>query len=339
MYERFFAFDRRPFASAPDADCYFPGTSIEAARQTLFRCLERGEGAGVLIGPAGTGKSLLLQVLSEQFTGRASTVTLNSGGLSTRRALLQAVLFELGLPYRDMDESELRLSLVDHVSMLAPPLIGLVLLVDEAHTLPLRLLEELRLNTNLVRNGQPRVRLVLAGGMALEERLTSPKLEAFHQRVTARCYLQAFDRAETTEYIRAAFIWAGSQPERVFTHDAYEAVHRATDGIPRLVNQVCDHALVLACGAGVHKLDKRRIEEAWADLQQLPTPWNDTAGASKTGSASDVIEFGLLDADSPDETPAADLETLATVEIDFDETDQGPFGEPPAAVPFPLARA
>ncbi len=86
MYERFFGFDRRPFASAPDADCYFPGTSIEAARQTLFRCLERGEGAGVLIGPAGTGKSLLLQVLSEQFTGRASTVILNSGGLSTRRA-------------------------------------------------------------------------------------------------------------------------------------------------------------------------------------------------------------------------------------------------------------
>ena len=337
MYERFFGFDRRPFASAPDADCYFPGTSIEAARQTLFRCLERGEGAGVLIGPAGTGKSLLLQVLSEQFTGRASTVILNCGLLSTRRALLQAVLFELGLPYREMDESELRLSLVDHVSMLAPPLIGLVLLIDEAHTLPLRLLEELRLNTNLVRNGQPRVRLVLAGGMALEERLTSPKLEAFHQRVTARCYLQAFDRAETTEYIRAAFIWAGSQPERVFTHDAYEAVHRATDGIPRLVNQVCDHALVLACGAGVHKLDKRRIEEAWADLQQLPTPWNDTAGASKRGAASDVIEFGSLDAYSSDETPVASSEPSATIEIEFDETGHEPDAEPPAAVPFPLA--
>ncbi len=238
-----------------------------------------------------------------------------------------------------MDESELRLSLVDHVSMLAPPLIGLVLLVDEAHTLPLRLLEELRLNTNLVRNGQPRVRLVLAGGMALEERLTSPKLEAFHQRVTARCYLQAFDRAETTEYIRAAFIWAGSQPERVFTHDAYEAVHRATDGIPRLVNQVCDHALVLACAAGVHKLDKRRIEEAWADLQQLPTPWNNTAGASKGGSTSDVIEFGLLDAHSADETPVTDSEPSATVEIEFDELGHEPDAEPPAAVPFPFAQS
>jgi general secretion pathway protein A len=338
MYESFFGFDRRPFASVPDADCYFPGTSIETARQTLFRCLERGEGAGVLIGPAGTGKSLLLQVLAEQFTGRARAVILSSGRLSTRRALLQAILFELGLPYRQLDESELRLSLVDHVAALAPPLVSLVLLVDEAHTLPLRLLEELRLITNIVRNGQPRVRLVLAAGMALEERLTSPKLEAFHQRVTARCYLQAFDRAETAEYIRAALIWSGSQPEGVFTHDAYEAVHRATDGIPRLVNQVCDHALVLACGANVHKLDKRRIEEAWADLQQLPTPWNHVAGATRSTVASEVIEFGVLDGDSSDEGPAVDSEPAAKIEIEFDEMDDEPAAKAPSAVPFPLAR-
>jgi type II secretory pathway predicted ATPase ExeA len=335
MYERFFGFDRRPFASAPDADCYFPGTAIEAARLTLFRCLERGEGAGVLIGPAGTGKSLLLQVLAEQFTGRATTAMLSSGRLSTRRALLQAILFELDLPYRERDESELRLSLVDHMTTLAAPLIGLVLLVDEAHTLPLRLLEELRLITNVVRNGQPMVRLVLAGGMSLEERLTSPRLEAFHQRVTARCYLQPFDRAETAEFIRAAFVWAGGQPERIFTHDAYEAVHRATDGIPRLVNQVCDHALVLAREAQVYKLDKRRIEEAWADLQQLPTTWSEPGRAQKSGAA-EVIEFGALDEGSDDATDADSTQTT-NIDIEFDAMNDERSSDPPAAVPFPLA--
>ncbi len=104
------------------------------------------------------------------------------------------------------------------------------------------------------------------------------------------------------------------------------------------MNQVCDHALVLACAAGVHKLDKRRIEEAWADLQQLPTPWNNTAGSSKSGSTSDCIEFGSLDAFSSQETPAAGSEPSATIEIEFEELGPEPGAEPPAAVPFPLAR-
>jgi type II secretory pathway predicted ATPase ExeA len=338
MYESFFGFNRRPFASAPDADCYFPGTSIEAARQTLFRCLERGEGAGVLIGPAGTGKSLLLDVLSEQFAGRASTVILGSGRLSTRRALLQAILFELDLPYRELDESELRLSFVDHLSTLSPPSVGVVLLVDEAHTLPARLLEELRLLTNVVRNGQPLVRLALAGGTALEDRLTSPKLETFNQRVTARCYLQPFERAETAEYIRAALIWAGVQPQRVFAHDAYDAIHAATNGIPRLVNQVCDHALVLAREAGVHKLDKRRIEAAWADLQQLPTPWTGAGGRATSESAGEIIEFGALDVDSPTDATALEPNPTATIEIEFSAADDELDVEPLAAVPFPQTR-
>src|SRR5207244_2142982 len=117
-------------------------------------------------------------------------------------ALLQNILFELKLPYRDMDEGELRLSLVDHLEPRSGGPDGLLLLVDEAHMLPLRLLEEIRLLTNVVRDGQTRVRLVLAGGMALEERLTSPKLESLHQRIAARCYLQSLRRDETIYYVQ-----------------------------------------------------------------------------------------------------------------------------------------
>ena len=302
MYEPFFGLSRRPFAAAADADCYFPANAIESARQTLFQAVDRGEGPGLLIGPAGSGKSLLLMVLAEQFAGRFEVALSRHGGLGTRRELLQAILYELGLPCRDLDEGEMRLSLVDFLmetrrleTTATCEQEGMLLLIDKAHTLSFKLLEEIRLITNLIRAGQPKVRLVLAGSALLEERFASPKLDTFNQRIAARCYLQTIDRNETFEYIKAQIAWAGGQPDRTFTQEAYSAVYQATQGIPRLINQVCDHALVLACAAGNASIGKAQIEEAWADLQQLPTPWNRQAGAATTVAPSGgVIEFGVL---------------------------------------------
>ena len=154
------------------------------------------------------------------------------------------------LPYRELDESELRLSLVDHLEPRAGGNEGLLLLVDEAHTLPLRLLEEIRLLTNLVRDGQPRVRLVLAGGMALEERLANPKLDSFQQRIAARCYLQPMARDETIYYVQEQMRRAGSRADALSRSGPCTAIHTATDGIPRLINQLCDHALMLAALGG-----------------------------------------------------------------------------------------
>lgn len=168
MYEAFFALPKRPFLAAPLVDRYFPAEAIETSRNTLARCIERAEGAGMLVGPSGTGKTLVLHLLAAQFVGRFSIVLLQNTHLATRRALLQAILFELGLPYRGMEEGELRLSLIDRLasSQAAPD--GLLLLVDEAHALPAKLMEEVRMITNIVRDGRPRARLILAGGPILE---------------------------------------------------------------------------------------------------------------------------------------------------------------------------
>jgi hypothetical protein len=91
----------------------------------------------------------------------------------------------------------------------------------------------------------------------------------------------------------------------VFTDDALDAIYRATDGIPRLINQVCDHALLLAYAGGVDRLNAAGIEEAWSDLQQLPTPWSSAEGAPAVAGSADIIEFGQLDADSSEDLPAA----------------------------------
>jgi type II secretory pathway predicted ATPase ExeA len=310
MYEAFFGFRDRPFTPAPLAKRHFAGGPSEAVRQTLARCIDRGEGIGILVGPAGTGKTLVCQVLAEQFRSRMAVAILSSGRLRTARNLFQAILFELGLPYRGMEEGELRLALVDHLSNKDTHPGGLLLLADEAHLLPLRMLDELRLLTNLQRGGQPRVRVVLSGNTSLEERLASPKLESFNQRIAARCYLHSFSHDETLAYVRAQIAAVDGQAELVFCDDALTAIHRSTDGIPRLVNQVCDHALILALAGGVRQIGAAGIEEAWADLQQLPTQWN--PATATTDQQPDVIEFGALDDDvlpmkSSAEKPAREI--------------------------------
>lgn len=292
MYEVSFGLSRRPFPSLPQPEFYYPAGASEYARQTVLRCVERGEGVAVVVGPTGCGKSLLGRLLADHFRDSMHVVQLASGRLDSRRALLQAILYELGRAFRDMEEGELRLALTEYLSR-AEPLRPMLLLVDEAEALPMRLLDELRMTTNLSVGGEPCSRLVLLGGAALEERLTSPKLESFSQRIVARCYLEAMNRSETKECIQAQLA-AASAPDVLFTKDACDAAFQATDGVPRLINQLCDHALILAFADGQSRIDRSGIEEAWADLQQLPTPWN---GDNQESPSEGIIEFGGLDDD------------------------------------------
>ena len=291
MYETYFNLNGRPFASVPKMEDYVPVSAIESARSTLARCIDRAEGAAMLIGPTGTGKTLLCQLLAEQFKGSFEVALLAGAHLNSRRGLLQAVLYELHRPYRDMDEGELRLALIDHVTLDEQCGRGIVLLVDEAHHLPLRLLDEVRSLTNLIRGGQPAVRLVLSGSRGLEERLASPRLESFSQRLAARCYIEALSREATEGYIHGRIAACGGQGPEIFPTESCRSVYKATDGVPRLINQVCDHVLLLAFAAGRSRIEPAHVEEAWADLQQLPTPWNEPVAKE----ASSVIEFGGLD--------------------------------------------
>lgn len=315
MYESHFQFASRPFSAAPLTDTYFPAETIEAARQTLVRTIDRAEGVGLAVGPAGVGKSLLCRLLAAKFEQSFNVAMLSSARVVTRKSLLQNILFELGLEYRGLEEGELRLSLLDFLQPNDHCPNGMLLIVDEAHSLGLRLLEEVRMITNLVRDGQPRVRLVLAGGAKLEERFTSPKLASFNQRITARCYLDSFTRDETSEYVRTRLVAAGSSRDAIFSADALQAIHQASDGIPRLVNQICDHSLVMAFAGGKHAIDAAGIQEAWADLQQLPGPWQNAP--SETGEAT-VVEFGSLD-DEASETTRWEPESKPSADFDSSE--------------------
>ncbi len=247
----------------------------------------------LVIGAAGLGKTLLLEVLAQQHCKELTPITLQGGQLVTRRALLQMTLFQLGLPYREMDESELRLSLLAHLQPQTGSPRRILLLVDEADSLPPRLLEELRALTNLSVNGQLQVNLVLAGNSTLEEQFADPKLELFSQRVSARSYLSAFGREETFQFIRAQLIASGREPQALFSDDALEAIFAATDGVPRLVNQLCDQLMWMVDETGVAPLDETIVQQAWSELQQLPAPWNTQTNETLSGE----VEFGELCSD------------------------------------------
>lgn len=299
MYEDFFGLSHRPFPSVPSLVGYQESVSHAEAMETILRCVRRDEGIATLFAAPGLGKTTLAMRLQEELDGQFEVVRLNSGHCGSRRALLQAIAYELGLPHRSLEEGELRIQLAEHVERLdSRRVMGIVLLADEADMLPIRLLEELRLLTNFTRKDRSQISVVLLGNLALEERLSSPYLASFNQRVGARAYLQPLSKSEATQYIRQQMQQSGTK-RPVFDDAAIEVIFARSQGVPRVINQLCDHSLLLAALGGLRTLDGESVEEAWADLQRLPSPKRQirTDGAHKTDS---LIEFGSLDDSSND---------------------------------------
>ena len=299
--------------ASPRTQFYHAATEIDGALSGTERCIRRAEGVSLIVGPPGTGKSLLLLKLTEQVRDDFDVALLTGASICTRRALWQAILAAIGEPYRGIDETELRIAIVERIRGLAAAGAGLVILVDEAHTLPTRLIEELRLLTN-VPTPLPAVHIVLAGSRRLDELLSGPRMASLAQRVAVRGYLEPLDHAETMAYLRTQVRAAGLEWEKLFAPGSDDAVYQVTEGVPRLINQVCDHALVLVaeCGRPVAPTD---IAAAWREIQRLPAPsglesapqaaepTEDQPCSSSIGFQDDlagegfgVIEFGADDA-------------------------------------------
>lgn len=297
MTQHPFQFQHRPFAAAPDVNNYVPTESVEASIDAVYQCVQRSAGPALVIGPTGIGKSMLCVELARRLGTPFEMVLLATSQICTRRALLQNILFELGLNFRDREEGELRLGILDHLKSPKSTSSGVLLIIDEAQTMPLKLLEEIRGLTNIQRQGQSRVHLVLAGNQRLDERLNHPKMEAFTQRIAARCYLQSLNRQDTHNFIGLQWTRAtGNTGMSPFSEAAIDAVYAATNGIPRLINQLCDHTLYLASARNITDFTDELIGEAWSDLQQLPTPWQVNHQESKTTGkdSNTVVEFGEL---------------------------------------------
>lgn len=275
MYETFFGLAKRPFTAMPDPACFVPVEGIYQAYSSLAQCAADGRGIGVLAAPAGLGKTLVCQRLARELEDRFTVVYLPTGNFLTRRSLLQAILFELGHSYVRMGDQELRLALTSVIRRLRPGRGTIALIVDEAHLLAPRMLEELRTLTNFADAGESLLRLVVSGHLSLEETLSQPSLDAFNQRIGIQTTLPPFTRDESAEYVSRRLALAGANVTDVLTGDALATICEASDGSPRCLNQLCDHSLLLGYLNSQKPVLHQTVREALDDLKQLPLAWSE----------------------------------------------------------------
>jgi type II secretory pathway predicted ATPase ExeA len=283
MSESLFGLRKRPFAALPDVDCFVPLEGICQAFDSLLQAAVEGRGIGVLTAPAGLGKTLVCQRLARELSANFRVAFLPTGNFLTRRSLLQAILFELGHSFVRMGDQELRLALSTTLQSLRPAHHGLVLIVDEAHLLAARMLEELRALLSFGEGGEPLVRLVISGQLSLEETLSRPHCDAFNQRIACQAMLPTFTREESSSYVTRRLAWAGANISDVFAREAVAAICEAADGVPRCLHQLADHCLAIGTSRSEKPISLRIVREALDHLKQLPLNWAEpTTGRATT---------------------------------------------------------
>lgn len=291
MYEAFFGLRSRPFNPLPQVDSYVALSPTREALNSLVHCVEQDRGIGVLTSPAGTGKSLVCRLLHAHFADQRRTVLLTTGRFPTRRALLQAILFEMKHPYVGLSEQEARLRLLDLLQSSPAPINRLLLIVDEAHLLSPKGHEELRTLTDYESGGVPYVSLVLAGQLELEETLAEPAMNALNQRVGCHVSLEPLTIEESYEYIRERLRCAGNDGLTIFSPEALYLICNASEGNPRRLNQLCDHCLLLAYAEGTRPADAAVVRSALLDLRELPLHWNAPLDLSATLAPNPLEAF------------------------------------------------
>lgn len=303
MYETWFSLTKRPFQAAPQAVSYFPNDAFESACEGLWRCIQRNAGPGVVIGEHGTGKSLMTLLMANQFQANWSVVQISAPSIQSRKELIQTILFELGLPYVSSDEGELRLSLLDYLTSAHQRHEGTLLIIDDAHDLSVEMLEQVASLSGLVREGRWCFDVILLGTTELDEKLVDPALTSLNQRIAARYYLRCWPAHVTANYIRHQLGQAGGDTNALFEAAALQQVHDLTRGVPRLVNQLCDHTLILAAAGEIRQIAAEMVREAWSDLQKLPKQDSAQVISSPATQDDPIVEFGSLEDESttPDE--------------------------------------
>ncbi len=261
-----FQLRQRPFPATPDPARYYPATSHERAIARLMNGLSDGEGVLTLIGAPGTGKTLLCHCLLDRLGSDRNISFLTNGRAGSRAGLLQAILYDLSLPYEGRGEQELRLALTEHLLRSYEAGRATLLILDEAQDLTPDLLEELRLLGNLESRSGKAFQVVLVGQPELLETLRRPELTALSQRIAVRAEVEPLPLQEAADYLLHHLRVAGGKPERLFADEALELLCRQTHGVPRLLNQAAHQALRLASEAGAAQVDAEAALEALAVL-------------------------------------------------------------------------
>jgi general secretion pathway protein A len=269
MYKKFFNLSRNPFEISPDPYFLFATARHNEALASIVHGVLRHKGFIVVSGEVGTGKTLLVRCLLELLRrfDIASANVFNP--CLSPLEFLRYVIGDLGLKTTSQDKGSLLLELNSYLIARHKTNTTTVLIVDEAQHLQPELLEEIRLLTNLETSQQKLLQIVLVGQPELDQKMDSPDLRQLKQRIAMRCQLEPLQESETKQYIlrRLQRAGANSHANTMFPDESIATVYRYSKGIPRLINTVCENALIVAFAEKSQVVRTEVIDEVAKDLR------------------------------------------------------------------------
>jgi type II secretory pathway predicted ATPase ExeA len=284
MYCQFYGLSALPFSLNPDPGVFFPGARYTVANTILEYAVLRREGVLVITGEVGCGKTILIRHFLDH-GGRESCIGVISNPSTLRGAPLTAILLAFNQHVSSGEGALLHASLRAFLDAQHAQGRPTVLIVDEAQNLPLETLEELRMLTNPEVNGNGTLQLVLVGQPELQQLLYRPDFSQLLQRVVAHYHLQPMDQAETAEYVAHRLRLAG-RAKALFTPAALARIFQGARGVPRLVNMICDAALLYGYTEEMQQIDADVIAQVVLDRglaggEPAPSPFDPAASAPR----------------------------------------------------------
>jgi general secretion pathway protein A len=271
MYNDFFQFSEKPFNVTPDPKfLYLAEAHREALASMLYGVTER-KGFIAVVGEVGCGKTTLIYSMLNSLNEKVRTaLAFNSGVTFTQ--LLKGMLTDLGVEANGRDRLSLFQQLNDFLISCAEKGETVALIVDEAQNLPTKVLEEIRMLSNLETCKEKLLQVLLVGQPELERKLNLPRLRQLKQRIGVRCRLRPLTFVESVDYIEHRLSMVGSSTSSVFNQDALILIASQARGIPRVLNILCDNSLLMAYGMGRPAVNGTIVQEVIRDMDGELSP-------------------------------------------------------------------